>query len=378
MKKDEIKEKILTIVKNKNFIMVLCVCLLTAISISFSYAFFFTVKTNTNNQILKTGPLEVGYGGTASSLTGLTLKPCSDEEGLASTNISVINIQNKVSDGGVSNLNTNFTLTIGYDKSAYMAANETRPLTPLQFVKVAVFEYKNSTSTLIIGPVAITELPIYEINTDTQLNRYSLLVNNLNTTDNTNVTYQVKVWLSQNADDSALNTKLYLDSKVIAEEIKSRKTYTINGKLQDSNNVEVSNAVISFHNGSYLTTTNSNGQFTLTNIIPGVYNIDIISNDVKYSGNIKVLDNGTSVIITKNSTFLGTGENLYTAAFNQNTTIDKLLKANPNLNINSNLTSGTSYNLSGNFILTGASNLVLNNLVITLDEDSISNVSIIG
>lgn len=41
---------------------------LTMASVGFSYASFFSVKTNTTNQSIKTGTLNVSYGSNSSSI----------------------------------------------------------------------------------------------------------------------------------------------------------------------------------------------------------------------------------------------------------------------------------------------------------------------
>ena len=91
-------EKITKFIKSKNFFIAVCVFVLTLSTIGVSYASFFTVKTNSNNQSVSTGTLQVSYGNdTTSAINKENMESLSDELGLSLSgegDVKVVFIQN--------------------------------------------------------------------------------------------------------------------------------------------------------------------------------------------------------------------------------------------------------------------------------------------
>ena len=358
-------EKINKFIKNRNFIIAVCVFGLTMASIGFSYASFFSVKTNTKNQSITTGTLQVSYGSSSSSIQKTGMSSMSDEMGMAQTDASVIYIQNTGS------LDSTYVMNIGYDMTSFKARTgykDTDTLTPIDYIMVAVYEYNGAGSddTLVSGPFSIADLPIYSYDTtDTRNNRYSILFNTLGSTSSSNSTktYKIKTWLSDKAIPAASYTYFYVNTQIVAEVSNAKMAYTLNGTLTDGTN-NLSGAVISFQNGSLKSTTTSSGAFSLANIYPGVYNVDITYNNVTYSGNLTIEEGTSNSLISLGTTFSGT--NIYTVASTYKTTLSKILTKN-NIDSYSSEAVINGGNLFPTYKLTGGATATISGIKIALN-----------
>ena len=367
-------EKIKKVVKSKNFIIVACVIVLTIITISVSYAAFFTVKTNTANQSVTTGTLAVTYTEQSTAINRNNMSSMSDEMGLALTEASVIYIQNTGS------LDSTFTITLGYDMENFLSSvgsNNEAELTPLDYVKVAIYEYNGTNDeTLIVGPITISELPIYELNnSDSRYNRYSILFDSVGGTSSGDATktYKVKMWLSDKAIPAASYSYFYLNAEVVAEVLNAKMSYNISGTLTDSAGSPLNEAVISLQNNSAVSTTDSGGAFNLNGIYPGVYNLNITYNGVTYKGNLTVTEGESNSLNSRGSTFSGDANtDIYNIAYNYGTTLTNILNAN---NITTyaaaaTFVAGTSYNLRPTYELVGGANSDITGVGISLDTSA--------
>lgn len=367
-------EKIKKVVKSKNFIIVACVIVLTIITISVSYAAFFTVKTNTANQSVTTGTLAVTYTEQSTAINRNNMSSMSDEMGLALTEASVIYIQNTGS------LDSTFTITLGYDMENFLSSvgsNNEAELTPLDYVKVAIYEYNGTNNeTLIVGPITISELPIYELNnSDSRYNRYSILFDSVGGTSSGDATktYKVKMWLSDKAIPAASYSYFYLNAEVVAEVLNAKMSYNISGTLTDSAGSPLNEAVISLQNNSVVSTTDSSGAFNLNGIYPGVYNLNITYNGVTYKGNLTVTEGESNSLNSRGSTFSGDANtDIYNIAYNYGTTLTNILNAN---NITTYAAAatfvvGTSYNLRPTYELVGGANSDITGVGISLDTST--------
>ena len=270
-------EKVNKFIRNKNFIIAVCVFGLTMASVGFSYASFFSVKTNTTNQSITTGTLNVSYGSNSSSIQKTNMTSMSDEMGLAQTEASVIYIQNTGS------LDSTYVMNIGYDMTNFKARTgykDTDVLTPIDYIMVAVYEYNGAgkEDTLIVEPISIAELPIVKYDeSDPRNNRYSILFNTLGGTSSSNSTktYKIKTWLSDKAIPAASYTYFYVNTEIVAEVQNAKMAYT----LRIFSYSPLSG--ITLQNGSKKATM-VNNSFILDNIYPGTYNIEIVFNKNKY------------------------------------------------------------------------------------------------
>lgn len=353
-------ERITNFIKKRNFIIAFSVLVLTTLTLRVSYASFLTVKTNTNNQSLTTGDLSVSYASGTEAIIKEVINAESDEEGMAQDASSVIYIQN------TGNLDATFTLNIGYDVTNYQTRVNGEPtqLIPLDYVKVAVFEKGASINEerLLIGPVTITDLPIYRLDNnpdDTYLNtRYSLMIGRIGNTENGDAarTYKIKAWVDSDAPQSVSYNYFYLNTEIVAAVENAKMNYNISGTLKDTNGNALSGATIAFHNGSQKVITNSEGSYTFNNVYPGTYNMDITYNNMSYTGNLSVAEGNEVGIELLGRKF--TGSNIYNLAAGYGTTMQKILKAN---DIEEQATSATfsSGILKPTYEVTGSSNVNL-------------------
>lgn len=337
-------KKITEFIKKRNFIIAFGVFVLTIFSIGLSYASFFSVKTNTTNQAITTGTLSVSYGNEASAILKNNMQTMSNEDGLKKGETTVVYIQNTGS------LDSTFTLNIGYDMDNFInrsGYSDSDMLTPLDYVMVAVYQYNGvgKEDTLIGEPVAITDLPIYSLNSsDYRYNRYTLNVSSVGSTSSTSATktYKIKMWLSDKAIPKASYSYFYINTEVVAEVEQAKMAYTFSGTLSDGT-ANVDGAVINVQNGSYKVSSADGGKFSIPALYPGTYNFDITYNNELYKGNLTIVEGSSNALASFGTTF--SGNNIYSISKNYGTTVSRIIEKN---NINSysseaNVTSGNLY-----------------------------------
>ena len=362
---------------NKNLFILVCVAILTVSSIGVSYSAFFTVKSNTSNQTVTTGNLQVTYTGSylsSSSMNNEKLLPVSDTEGLNQNNARVINVQNTGS------LDSEYVLTIGYDMTAFNALSDkdTAKLTPIEFIKFAVYEVDTSTSnntTLVAGPLSIADLPIYTYDENNyQNNRYLILKNTLKGTESTEggttKSYQIKVWLADTTTPAASQTYFYVNSEVEATVEGAKQNYTLNGSLLGADGTALNGATINIQNGSFKSSTDALGTFKLINLPEGTYNVEISANSSLYKGNITIQKKDNySITKTEDNFTPDAGKKLFEYANIYKTTVKSIMDLN-----NIRETSDTdlivqSYILGSSYIINCNSSSI-SNLKITLDDNN--------
>lgn len=371
MKKKIDFDKITKFVKKKNFLIACCVLVLTIGTLGYSYGAFFSVKTNTNNQTVTTGTLNVSYTNASTSMDKGQMQSMSDEMGLNETDNSLIYIQNTGS------LDSTFTLTVGYDMANFTSRSgyqETDELTPLDYVMVAVYEHSDGTDTLVVEPTAVAELPIYEMNSsDSRYNRYAILFDTVGSTSSGNATktYKVKMWLSDKAIPAASFTYFYLNAEIIAEVENAKMAYNLSGTVTDSSSTALNGAVVSIQNGSVTSQTDASGNFTLNGIYPGTYNLDITYNGITYKGNLTVVEGTANNLVSNGTTFNSTSD-IFSVANTYKTTIAKIISLNDIDTYSTEVAfaSGTTYNLAPTYTFTGGGTEAVNGLNISLDTSN--------
>ena len=371
MKKKIDFDKITKFVKKKNFLIACCVLVLTIGTLGYSYGAFFSVKTNTNNQTVTTGTLNVSYTNASTSMDKGQMQSMSDEMGLNETDNSLIYIQNTGS------LDSTFTLTVGYDMANFTSRSgyqETDELTPLDYVMVAVYEHSDGTDTLVVEPTAVAELPIYEMNSsDSRYNRYAILFDTVGSTSSGNATktYKVKMWLSDKAIPAASFTYFYLNAEIIAEVENAKMAYNLSGTVTDSSSTALNGAVVSIQNGSVTSQTDASGNFTLNGIYPGTYNLDITYNGITYKGNLTVVEGAANNLVSNGTTFNSTSD-IFSVANTYKTTIAKIISLNDIDTYSTEVAfaSGTTYNLAPTYTFTGGGTEAVSGLNISLDTSN--------
>ncbi len=369
MKKKIDFDKITKFVKKKNFLIACCVLVLTIGTLGYSYGAFFSVKTNSANQTVTTGTLNVSYTNASTSMDKGQMQSMSDEMGLNETDNSLIYIQNTGS------LDSTFTLTVGYDMENFTSRSgyqETDELTPLDYVMVAVYEHSGGEDTLVVEPTAVAELPIYEVNSsDSRYNRYAILFDTVGSTSSGNATktYKVKMWLSDKAIPAASYTYFYLNAEIIAEVENAKMAYNFSGTVTDSGGTALNGAVVSIQNGSVTSQTDASGNYTLNGIYPGTYNLDITYNGITYSGNLTVVEGTSNSLVSNGTTFNGSDSDIFSVANTYKTTIDKIISLNDidTYSTEVSFASGTTYNLAPTYTFTGGGTEAVSGLNISID-----------
>lgn len=369
------KEKLLKWLKNPRVIMVLSVFTLTMLAIGVSYSAFLTIKSNTNSQTVQTGTLNVTYSEGTNSFNKVDMQRMSDKEALEFAESSLIYIQN------TGTLDSNYYLTVGYDVDSFAARQSplgTDKLTPLEYIKIAVYDYVNpQESNLILGPVSLADLTVFKADANNpNNNRYLLLFDKINAISGATKTYKVKMWLSSEATSFASKSFFYVNSQVTAEVDETKVAYTFKGNLYNSDMTPITNAKININNS--LKQDISNGTFNLGNVLPGTYSLEITANNKTYQTTFTLVKTDTVGVLANTSSFTATqGAKLENVAYTYGTTINALKKANGITDTASTFTfaSGT-YQIPKNFIINGASSSDIGNLNIILDNDTISNITL--
>ena len=150
-------------------------------------------------------------------------------------------------------------------------------------------------------------------------------------------------------------------------------SYNFTGTLLNSSGTPLSGATISLQNGSLVSSTDASGNFTLNNVYPGVYNLDITHEGKTYKGNLTVEEGDNNFMESLGTTFVAdAATNIFNVASSYKTTVSKILEAN-NFKTYSNaatFTSDATYNLRSTYKFTGGYDANVVGLKITLDSDN--------
>ena len=197
------------IIKKQSTIIAIAVICLTVATVGVSYALFFQVETNTNNQIVTAGTLNVEYGSGSSAIAATELVPMSDAEALSSSTMTgTIYIEN------TGTLPANYEVKIGNDTEAFNSrsdALDTDVLLSHDYIRIAAY----LDGTMLIEPTTLSKI---EAATDDETMR-SLFKSNLNTTgtgENT-ATIVLKIWIDETAPESIIGNYVYLKMDVTSE-----------------------------------------------------------------------------------------------------------------------------------------------------------------
>lgn len=238
--------------------MLVTVICLTVTMISTSYSIFFDVKTNQNEQTITSGSLTVQFTEGSSSITGVSIYPEEDDEGLTSTSQSVYYIQNS----GTTKANVTFTVTESSNHDSIAS----------DYIKLGIFEYDASSgeSTLISDIITLSDC---FVNSDGDLVLFSSILNS-----NASSTYSIKFWLSEYSPESIVGSVIDLELNIESEVLEAVMLYDISGTLSNESGV-LNNATISLNNGSITSTTSSDGSYNLYDVRSGEYTVTITLED---------------------------------------------------------------------------------------------------
>lgn len=197
-----------TIKKQSTIILIGVICL-TLLVVGTSYALFFQVNTNTTNQVIKSGTLQVTYGNQSSSISATSLTPLSDTEALSSSTMtSTIYIENTGS------LKADYLVKIGNDLDSFEAREgytESDQLVNHQYIRIAAY----IDGVLIVKPTTLSSLTVSEGDTD-MYNLYSGTLD-IASSGNASKTMVIKIWLAVDAPTSVIDQYTYLKIDVTSE-----------------------------------------------------------------------------------------------------------------------------------------------------------------
>lgn len=197
------------IIKRQSTVIVLAVICLTVVTISASYALFFQVETNSNNQIVTAGTLDVEYGSGSSSIGATELIPMSDDEALSSyTMTGTIYVENN------GTLPAIYEVDLGNDAESFNARSNKADgdkLLSHDYLRIAA--YLNGT--MVVEPTTLSSLSS-SLNTE---GFYKLFDGTLNTTGTgeSTMTIVIKVWLDESAPESVIGDYVYLKMNITSE-----------------------------------------------------------------------------------------------------------------------------------------------------------------
>lgn len=337
---------------DKMFVTVMSIFIASFIFLTFGFSYAFLTRSSGVNNIvsIQTGSITSNVTYDITNTTNVKLSQMNDTEGLAQTNYAQINITKN------SNYNEVYFLNMEY----YTSPGSFAHLIPLENIKVALFEINNGIvgANPIVGPTRINDLPIYYFDSnnifDTTYNVSFGILNNSNTKS-----YALKIWLDENTPTSFDEYYLTLGARVIQETIVSHSTYNLSGVLR-VDGTPVTGANVKIQN-NLVTSSTTNGSFTLNNIPSGTYNLMIDYNNLSYETNVHI-QSGSSANISSTNTTGTAGSYLQASAYNYYTTPYKIMKHNSNLTTTSNEATNDSYVTPTAFIITGIESANIENI----------------
>lgn len=342
------------------------ICLLI-ITISYSYSAYFSIKTNSSDQSVSTGTLDVQI--TNSKITLDSMEPMNI--GHAKFSIG--------SSGYIYNagsLDANYYITISYDYDAYtdyghsgVAFSEN--VFPVEFISggVKICSTASDCGTNSIGWTGtafnLGDLAISKATTG------SLVENGLgyyiiwrgSITAGEKVYFSIPLWLTEEVNNQEYLSELpiYLKLDVYSTVKDSESTATISGIYTDDDGNPVANKNIYLTNGSYTATTDSNGKFTFSNLPAGIYDVKVGTSLSNTTLGVFKLQEGTSntyygtdgYTYSKISSTSTTSSFLVHRAYRGTTTINGFKKANLiETDSITEIDAVTAYQIEGSTILT--------------------------
>lgn len=329
---------------NSPIIIVLLMALVSfmCLSLSVSYSYVFGARSSQNTQVIQTGNLNADIAYTPLSLE---LTPMTDDQGLKQDKYSTISISKD------NQYSIFYNISLGYNLDSTVGRSLDE-LLPLEYIKVALFKVSSGTvsSTPVVGPISIGDLPLSESNENILLDAYSLMTGTFSIGSDTSK-YALKAWLDNEVSDDYNGRVIYLGIKVKQEPLISKNIYNIAGKVTLDGAV-VNGATLSFHNGQQNINISS-GNYELLEIIEGTYNLSVtLSTGRVYETNITISP-GSSVSVSPITSSVGSsGSYIQSYAYLGKTTPLKIIKYN-NLKTDSNEVATVNYNIPPSYLITG-------------------------
>jgi len=355
--------------KNKKAAVILVVLMavisFTCLSLGFSYAYLYRVRVSENSQVINTGNLTatLEYSSYDSFLSSV-----SDTQGLSLNEYGTLTISKE------NVYSVYYVLNIAYDINSIPSGYVKEDLIPMEYIRVALFDSNND---LVIGPCSIADLPIESVDVNNHYNdRYILSFGNFSA-GNDSETYKLKVWLDNNIPFNYDGGIVYLNMDVTQKPLKTISLYNLSGSVK-LDGAAASNAEVILQEGTIKTTTDSSGNFSLSNVPVGTHNVKIIYNEVEYLTTIHV-QSGAQVSINATTPASGQiGDYMQNAAFTYYTTPNKIIRKNA-ITTTSNESVTQSYTVPTSYVITGLESLSvldISNISISLNSDNTLSMAI--
>ena len=315
-------------------------------SLSFSVSYSFITSSKVSNNVVKLATSNLDATVTYTTLSNQEFSFLSDADGLNQVSYSTVQI------------NKTHPYTVFYYINVGYSRTET-DLLPLEDARIAIYSVDGSgnlSANPIVGPMTIADLPVFSATTYSDA-FYTAFYGTFGT-GTQSAKYAIKIWGDENSSNLYDEMHLYLGTSVTQYPLLNKTFYNISGIVRDNSNNPVSGATVSLQNGIVTATTNSSGQYTLTNVPTGTWNLDVTSSGNKYSTMVHVESGNAENFATVGPNTGTSGSYLQTTAYTYFMTPYKILKYSGNsLTNNSNSAASGSYTIPSSYRIVGVDSL---------------------
>lgn len=315
------------------FVTVFVIVVVVGLTASFSYAYVIKARSFNNNIQIATG--DFGSNLTFTSVN-YNLTSLSDSDGMSQSNYGIIEIN-----GTNNDYSTYYEIGLGYDTDAILSQGATATdLIPLEYVRIAIYAINGSTvsSSPVVGPVAITELPLLSIDTDNYLNDMYRVHWDYEDAGASRK-FAIKFWLDQHTPVENNGKHIYLGSTVKQQAKREVNFYNLFFNDLNLNGSAYNGS--GFFDGRPCSFV---GLWTSPYLPEGVHTITVLNNGNRVTRSFVIehvlssSDIGISVISPTSASITSAGSP-QSIAYTYGTTINQILDGN---NYNSLSSSGTA------------------------------------
>lgn len=261
------------------------ICLLI-ITISYSYSAYFSIKTNSSDQSVSTGTLDVQI--TNSKITLDSMEPMSTDYAAMDKTGNIQSSSGYIYNAG--SLDANYYITISYDYDAYTDYGHSNTaflenVFPVEFISGGVKICSTSSdcgtnsmgwsgTAFNLGDLAISKATAGSL-VENSLGYYIIWRGSIAAGEK--VYFSIPLWLTEEVNNQEYLSELpiYLKLDVYSTVKDSESTAKISGIYTDDDGNPVANKTIYLTNGSYTATTDSDGKFTFSNLPAGIYDVKV-------------------------------------------------------------------------------------------------------
>jgi hypothetical protein len=195
------------IIKRETKVMFLIVIILLIIVLGFSYALFMQVRSNSNNQVVTTGTLQVEYSSDNGYITNgnyTDLVPVSNDSGLNQKGYA-FSVKN------TGNLPVTYYVYLYVNKDSYNEDKAAGNIKGDLFEDVSLIKYNITTNDE--ENTSINRLSEQPNKTDDELIKYQIYTGEIEANNSIN-THNLKIWLDDDADIEQIGKYIYLKLEV--------------------------------------------------------------------------------------------------------------------------------------------------------------------